>query len=96
MSMEKPKFLFEKSGFFTTPPSLRISSAKCWNGNIYEPMPLYHDIAGKQAETKIPLLKNNTPLFDQKFTKKRRQKFLSSFSLYLLLTQPLSKALTTT
>ena len=29
-------------------------------------MTLYHDIAGKQVQTTIPLLKNDSTLFDQK------------------------------
>ncbi len=51
---------------YGTDGALRIPSTECWNGDIYSPMTLYHDIAGKQVQTTIPLLKNDSTLFDQK------------------------------
>ena len=38
-----------------TKGSLRIPSTDCWNGTVGGPMTLYHDVAGKQTETVIPL-----------------------------------------
>ncbi len=36
--------------------ALRIPSTECWNGTVGGPMTLYHDVAGQQTETVIPLL----------------------------------------
>ena len=38
-----------------TKGALRIPSTECWNGTVGGPMTLYHDVAGKQTETVIPL-----------------------------------------
>ncbi|MBO5745233.1 MAG: Gfo/Idh/MocA family oxidoreductase [Clostridia bacterium] len=38
-----------------TKGALRIPSTECWNGSVGGPMKLYHDIAGKQVVTEIPL-----------------------------------------
>lgn len=38
-----------------TEGALRIPSTECWNGSTGGPMTLYHDVAGKQVETVIPL-----------------------------------------
>ena len=38
-----------------TKGALRIPSTDCWNGSVGGPMTLYHDVAGKQTETVIPL-----------------------------------------
>lgn len=38
-----------------TKGALRIPSTECWNGSVGGPMTLYHDVAGKQVETTIPL-----------------------------------------
>ncbi len=38
-----------------TKGALRIPSTECWNGTVGGPMTLYHDVAGKQTETTIPL-----------------------------------------
>ncbi len=46
--------------------ALRIPSTECWNGTVGGEMTLYHDVAGKQVETKIPILKTSAPLFDLK------------------------------
>ncbi|MBE6952730.1 MAG: Gfo/Idh/MocA family oxidoreductase [Ruminococcaceae bacterium] len=47
--------------------ALRIPSTDCWNGSVGGAMTLYHDVAGSQCETKIPILENRGPgLFDKK------------------------------
>jgi predicted dehydrogenase len=47
--------------------ALRIPSTDCWNGTVGGPMTLYHDVAGVQTETVIPILENRGPgLFDKK------------------------------
>jgi len=46
--------------------ALRIPSTDCWNGSVGGEMTLYHDICGKQTETKIPLVRSEGSLFDQK------------------------------
>ena len=54
---------------FGTDGGLRIPSTDCWNGSVGGPMTLYHDVAGEQTETKIPLQKNDKEkgdLWDQK------------------------------
>ena len=38
--------------------ALRIPSTDCWNGSIGGPMTIYHDMAGKQVETVIPVCDN--------------------------------------
>ncbi len=46
---------------------LRIPSTDCWNGSVGGPMKIYHDVAGKQVETVIPVIENKGPsLFDRK------------------------------
>lgn len=39
-----------------TKGSLRIPSTECWNGTTGGPMKLYHEVAGEQVETEIPLV----------------------------------------
>ena len=51
---------------FGTEGALRIPSTDCWNGSVGGPMTLYHDIAGMQFDTKIPLKENSASLWDQK------------------------------
>ncbi len=46
--------------------ALRIPSTDCWNGSVGGEMTLYHDICGKQTETKIPLVRSEGSLFDKK------------------------------
>ena len=50
--------------------SLRIPSTECWNGTVGGPMTIYHDVAGVQTETVIPVLEERGPvkmgLFDKK------------------------------
>ncbi len=55
--------LFGKKG------ALRIPSTECWNGSVGGEMTIYHDIAGVQMETKVPLLKSD---FSDLFNKKIR------------------------
>ena len=47
--------------------SLRIPSTDCWNGSVGGEMTIYHDVAGAQTETKIPIIESKGPgLFDRK------------------------------
>ena len=39
---------------YGTKGSLRIPSTECWNGTIGGDLTIYHEVAGKQVETKIP------------------------------------------
>lgn len=41
-----------------TKGGLRVPSTECWNGSIGGPMTIYHEVAGEQVETKIPVLEN--------------------------------------
>ncbi len=48
---------------------LRIPSTECWNGSVGGAMKLYHEVAGSQVVTEIPIIKTpeNAPtLFDKK------------------------------
>ena len=49
-----------------TKGSLRIPSTECWNGTTGGPMKIYHEVAGSQVETIIPLIKMKYELFDLK------------------------------
>ena len=50
-----------------TEGSLRIPSTDCWNGTVGGEMTIYHDVAGAQTETKIPIIESKGPgLFDRK------------------------------
>ena len=49
-----------------TKGSLRVPSTECWNGTFTSPMKVYHEVAGSQVVTEIPLLNTKTPLFDMK------------------------------
>lgn len=51
---------------FGTEGALRIPSTQCWNGTVGGEMTLYHDVAGTQTETKIPILETKESLFDLK------------------------------
>lgn len=46
-----------------TKASLRIPSTECWNGSIGGPMKIYHEVAGNQVETVIPVLQNHEDPF---------------------------------
>lgn len=53
--------------FLGTDGALRIPSTECWNGSVGGPMKLYHDLAGEQVETVIPILEEDQAgLFDKK------------------------------
>ena len=39
-----------------TKGGLRIPSTECWNGSVGGPMKIYHEVAGTQVETEIPVL----------------------------------------
>ncbi len=49
-----------------TKGSLRIPSTDCWNGTVGGPMKIYHEVAGLQTETEIPVIKMSKGLFDLK------------------------------
>ena len=52
-----------------TKGSLRIPSTDCWNGSFDQPMKIYHEVAGEQVCTEVPLIerKKDAPtLFDHK------------------------------
>ncbi len=50
-----------------TKGSLRVPSTDCWNGTFHSPMKIYHDVAGLQTVTEVPLIpSDNIPLFDKK------------------------------
>lgn len=49
-----------------TKGSLRIPSTDCWNGSFWNPMTIYHDVAGEPVETVVPLLPATPDLFDRK------------------------------
>ena len=49
-----------------TKGGLRIPSTECWNGSIGGPMTIYHEVAGDQVETKIPVRGTNGNCFDIK------------------------------
>ena len=50
-----------------TEGSLRIPSTDCWNGTVGGEMTIYHDVAGAQTQTKIPIIESKGPgLFDRK------------------------------
>lgn len=41
-----------------TKGGLRIPSTECWNGTVGGPMKIYHEVAGEQVETEIPIITN--------------------------------------
>lgn len=49
-----------------TKGGLRIPSTDCWNGSVGGPMKVYHEVAGSQVCTEIPIIKAEVPLFDAK------------------------------
>lgn len=42
-----------------TKGGLRIPSTDCWNGTVGGPMTIYHEVAGEQVETQIPIIPND-------------------------------------
>ena len=55
-----------------TKGSLRVPSTDCWNGTFYSPMKIYHEVAGLQTVTEIPLIPSGKALQDGLFYKKLR------------------------
>ena len=55
-----------------TKGSLRVPSTDCWNGTFYSPMKIYHEVAGLQTVTEIPLIPAGKTLQDGLFYKKIR------------------------
>ena len=49
-----------------TKGSLRIPSTECWNGSFDKPLKIYHEVAGEQVCTEIPLITRKFDLFDMK------------------------------
>ena len=49
-----------------TKGSLRIPSTPCWNGSVGGPMTIYHEVAGLQTQTEIPIIEMKEGLFDLK------------------------------
>ncbi len=49
-----------------TEGGLRIPSTNCWNGSIGGPLTIYHDVAGDQVETQIPMKENTHDNFYSK------------------------------
>ena len=50
-----------------TKGSLRVPSTECWNGTFHSPMKIYHEVAGLQTVTDVPLIPSDkVPLFDKK------------------------------
>ncbi len=50
-----------------TKGGLRIPSTECWNGTVGGPMKIYHEVAGSQVVTEIPIIPMKGPsLFDRK------------------------------
>ena len=42
-----------------TKGSLRIPSTECWNGSVGGPMTIYHEMAGNQVQTQIPIINSD-------------------------------------
>ncbi len=42
--------------FLGTKGGLRVPSTECWNGTLDKPLVIYHEVAGEQVETVVPLL----------------------------------------
>jgi len=49
-----------------TKGGLRIPSTECWNGTVGGPMKIYHEVAGSQVATEIPILPQKEPVFNLK------------------------------
>lgn len=50
-----------------TKGGLRIPSTECWNGTVGGNLKIYHDVAGNQVETEMPIIEDDGPsLFDRK------------------------------
>ena len=55
-----------------TKGSLRVPSTECWNGTFFSPMKIYHEVAGLQTVTEIPLIPAGKTIQDGLFYKKIR------------------------
>ena len=55
-----------------TKGGLRIPSTECWNGSVGGAMKLYHEVAGEQTVTEIPIIQPKGNLFTGLFEKKVR------------------------
>ena len=55
-----------------TKGSLRVPSTECWNGTFFSPMKIYHEVAGLQTVTEVPLIPMGTQPSDNLFYKKIR------------------------
>ena len=55
-----------------TKGSLRVPSTDCWNGTFYSPMKIYHEVAGLQTVTEVPLIPSGKAPTDDLFYKKVR------------------------
>ena len=42
-----------------TKAGLRIPSTNCWNGTVGGPMTIYHEVAGSQVQTVVPIINDN-------------------------------------
>ena len=49
-----------------TKGGLRIPSTECWNGSVGGAMTIYHEVAGEQVQTTIPIIEEKGNLFDYK------------------------------
>jgi len=49
-----------------TKGGLRIPSTECWNGSVGGPMKIYHEVAGLQTVTEVPIIQMHQGLFDLK------------------------------
>ncbi|MBR2731488.1 MAG: Gfo/Idh/MocA family oxidoreductase [Clostridia bacterium] len=49
-----------------TKGSVRVPSTECWNGSVGGPLVIYHEIAGEQIETVIPMKHMDEDCFDLK------------------------------
>jgi predicted dehydrogenase len=49
-----------------TKGGLRIPSTECWNGSVGGAMKIYHEVAGSQVETEIPIIESDMDLFELK------------------------------
>ncbi|HHY82862.1 MAG TPA: Gfo/Idh/MocA family oxidoreductase [Clostridiales bacterium] len=49
-----------------TKGGLRIPSTECWNGTVGGAMKIYHEVAGSQVETEIPIIESDIDLFEAK------------------------------
>ncbi|MBQ8339251.1 MAG: Gfo/Idh/MocA family oxidoreductase, partial [Clostridia bacterium] len=49
-----------------TKGGLRIPSTECWNGSVGGAMKIYHEVAGLQTETVVPIINDGGDLFAKK------------------------------